>query len=85
MLTFPRLRLMLNDVRFNGLGDIKLLDPDNPETKAELRGVGTPAYAPLEQFAGSEDHTAMLTCEDGNDKVVFTKRIEFTDFPLDET
>jgi len=29
-------------------------------------------------------HTAILTCDDGNDVVVFTKRIEFTDFPLDE-
>jgi uncharacterized protein DUF6876 len=30
------------------------------------------------------DHTATLSCEDGNDNVVFTKEIEFTDFPLDE-
>jgi hypothetical protein len=30
------------------------------------------------------DHTAALTCDDGNDNVVFTKRIEFTDFPLPE-
>jgi len=30
------------------------------------------------------DQTAMLTCDDGNDRVVFSKRIEFTDFPLDE-
>ena len=28
--------------------------------------------------------TAVLTCEDGNEKVVFTKEIEYTDFPLDE-
>jgi hypothetical protein len=27
---------------------------------------------------------AVLTCDDGNDTVVFTKRIEFTDFPLAE-
>lgn len=38
-------------------GLVKLLDPNNPKTKAELRGIGTPAYAPLEQFASSEDHT----------------------------
>ena len=25
-----------------------------------------------------------LTCDDGNDNVVFTKTIEYTDFPLDE-
>ena len=30
------------------------------------------------------DHTATLTCEDGNGGVVFTKAIEFTDFPLEE-
>lgn len=27
---------------------------------------------------------AVLTCEDGNDHVLFTKRIGFTDFPLPE-
>ncbi len=30
------------------------------------------------------DHTATLTCEDGDGGVVFTKAIEFTDFPLAE-
>jgi len=30
------------------------------------------------------DQTATLTCEDGNGKTVMTKRIEFTDFPLEE-
>ena len=30
------------------------------------------------------DQTASLTCDDGNGRVVFTKRIEFTDFPLNE-
>src|SRR5438128_1345722 len=30
------------------------------------------------------DRTATLTCEDGNYNVVFTRQIEFTDFPLDE-
>jgi len=30
------------------------------------------------------DHTATLTCEDGNGGVVFTKAIEYTDFPLEE-
>ena len=30
------------------------------------------------------DHTATLTCEDGNGHVVFTKEIPFTDFPCDE-
>jgi hypothetical protein len=27
------------------------------------------------------DSTAILSCEDGNDKVVFNKAIKFTDFP----
>lgn len=30
------------------------------------------------------DRTATLTCDDGNHNIVFTKEIEFTDFPLDE-
>ena len=30
------------------------------------------------------DHTATLTCGDGNGNVVFTKAIEYTDFPLEE-
>jgi hypothetical protein len=30
------------------------------------------------------DHTAMLTCEDGNDHAVYSKSIEYTDFPLAE-
>ncbi len=29
-------------------------------------------------------NSATLACEDGNSKIVFTKQIEFTDFPLDE-
>jgi len=30
------------------------------------------------------DQTATLLCEDGNGKKLFTKEIEYTDFPLDE-
>jgi hypothetical protein len=30
------------------------------------------------------DNTAKLTCEDGNGSIVFSKEIEYTDFPLDE-
>jgi serine/threonine-protein kinase len=44
-------------VKLVDFGLVKLLDANNPETKIELRGLGTPAYAPLEQFAGSDDHT----------------------------
>ena len=32
----------------------------------------------------SSDHTATLTCENGNGTTVFTKAIEYTDFPLPE-
>src|ERR1700683_4178537 len=30
------------------------------------------------------DHTAILTCTDGNGRAVYTKKLDFTDFPLDE-
>ena len=30
------------------------------------------------------DHSAELSCEDGNENVVITKEIHFTDFPLSE-
>jgi hypothetical protein len=30
------------------------------------------------------DQTAKLTCEDGNGTKVYAKRIDYTDFPLDE-
>ena len=32
-----------------------------------------------------EDHKAELTAEDGNEKVLFHKKIDFTDFPLDQS
>jgi hypothetical protein len=31
-----------------------------------------------------EDHTATLACDDGNGNVAYSKRIPFTDFPLEE-
>jgi hypothetical protein len=30
------------------------------------------------------DRTASLVCDDGNDNIVYTQRIAFTDFPIDE-
>ena len=30
------------------------------------------------------NNPATLTCEDGNDNALFSKHIEFTDFPMDE-
>jgi hypothetical protein len=32
----------------------------------------------------NDDRTAVLTCDDGNGKVVYRNAIEFTDFPLPE-
>ena len=29
------------------------------------------------------DRTATLTCQDGNDNVVYTQQLEFTDFPVE--
>jgi serine/threonine-protein kinase len=46
-----------NKIKLVDFGLVKLHDADSPETKADLRGLGTPAYAPLEQFAGSDKHT----------------------------
>ena len=36
------------------------------------------------KLAVRPDHTATLTCDEGNGIIVFTKEIDFTDFPLDE-
>jgi hypothetical protein len=32
----------------------------------------------------NEDRTASLVCDDGNNNIVYTQHIEFTDFPIDE-
>jgi hypothetical protein len=32
----------------------------------------------------NDDRTATLACDDGNDNIVYTQQIAFTDFPLDE-
>lgn len=36
------------------------------------------------KLAVRPDRTASLTCEDGNDNIVYTQLIEFSDFALDE-
>ena len=36
------------------------------------------------RLAVAADKTATLRCGDGNDRMVFTKHLDFTDFPLDE-
>jgi hypothetical protein len=38
----------------------------------------------LWKLSVNPDHTATLTCDDGNGHAVLTKRIPFTDFPLEE-
>ncbi len=48
---------LYNRLKLVDFGLVKLFDADSPETKSELRGIGTPAYAPIEQFAGSQEHT----------------------------
>ncbi len=38
-------------------GLVKLLDPNNPNTATAMRGLGTPEYAPFEQYASGAGHT----------------------------
>lgn len=40
-------------IKLVDFGLVKLLDPKDPRTKTALRGLGTPEYAPLEQYAGA--------------------------------
>lgn len=43
-------------VKLVDFGLAKLLNPENMQTVAAMKGMGTPAYAPIEQYAGSR-HT----------------------------
>jgi hypothetical protein len=58
------------------LDEIALIQPYDKRVAAEEFRVWKLKVRP--------DHTATLSCEDGNGNTVFTKEIEFTDFPLDE-
>jgi hypothetical protein len=58
------------------LDEIALIQPHDKGVAAEEFQFWKLAVRP--------DHTATLTCEDGNGHVVFTKEIAYTDFPLDE-
>ena len=58
------------------LDEIAIIQPYNKAVAAEEFQVWKLALRP--------DRTATLTCDDGNGNIVFTKEIEYTDFPLGE-
>ena len=58
------------------LDEIALIQPYDKRVAAEEFQFWKLAVRP--------DHTATLTCDDGNGNIVYTKEIEYTDFPLDE-
>jgi hypothetical protein len=58
------------------LDEIAIIQPYDKRVSAEEFQVWKLTVRP--------DHTSTLTCDDGNGNIVFTKGIEFTDFPLDE-
>ena len=55
------------------LDEIAIIQPYNKSVAAESFQVW--------KLKVNDDRSAQLTCEDGNHNVVYTKRIEFTDFP----
>jgi hypothetical protein len=58
------------------LDEIALIQPYDTRVAAEEFQVWNLAVRP--------DSTATLTCTDGNGNLVFTKELEYTDFPLEE-
>jgi hypothetical protein len=58
------------------LDEIALIQPYDKTVAAEGFQVWNLAVRP--------DRTATLICEDGNGEIVFSKEIEYTDFPLEE-
>src|ERR1700745_300375 len=59
------------------LDEIALIQPYDKAVAAE-------PFQVWKLKVNKQDHTAVLTVEDGNYKTVYTKEIEYTDFPLDE-
>jgi len=57
------------------LDEIALIQPYDKRVAAEAFQVWKLVVRP--------DNTATLTCDDGNSNVVFSKDIEYTDFPLE--
>ena len=58
------------------LDEIAIIQPYDARVAAEEFQVWT--------LKVRDDRTATLTCDDGNGTIVFSKEIEFTDFPLPE-
>ena len=58
------------------LDEIAIIQPYNKRVATEEFQVWKLAVRP--------DRAATLTCDDGNGNIVFSKEIEYTDFPLDE-
>jgi len=44
-------------IKLVDFGLVKLLDPNDPRTATVMKGMGTPEYAPLEQYASGAGHT----------------------------
>ena len=57
------------------LDEIAIIQPHNACVAAEEFQVW--------KLTVNADQTAVLTCDDGNGNVVYTKQIEYTDFPPD--
>ena len=57
------------------LDEIAIIQPHNARVAAESFQVW--------KLAVNADHAGVLTCDDGNDNVVYTKHIEYTDFPAE--
>jgi hypothetical protein len=55
------------------LDEIAIIQPYDKHVAAEELQVW--------KLAVNADHSGILTCDDGNDHVVYTKQIEYTDFP----
>ena len=58
------------------LDEIALIQPGDKRVAAEVFQVW--------KLKVNADRSAQLVCEDGNNGVVYEKRIPYTDFPLDE-
>ena len=81
----------LRDVRFQTLLVPQFLPPEHEPTHVQIaeQGADRRSLRAAEEFqvwklTVRPDRSATLTCDHGNGNIVFTKKIEYTDFPLDE-